>query len=460
MKKLIAIIIVLFCINSCQKNTDSNHLTLNSEETFKAKTQLTEWLYNKKTNDTVNNNFIDSLIKILSNSEIHSTSINKFEYVFYVPLELNNNLNGLSFIYNKRLNLIESCFIAVINPESDRLSSYSTSPLEILSTFYNQRNITFNGSISAYDISRKFLWEIKLRDGQNVYTKKITKENQSLSGNIKSNSINTNDTKALSCTAFYLVTYWSDGSVTRQYIGGFCDNCELLGVLTPTGKMEIKSLCGGGGGGGGSSSPVDKTKDVKNNLKEECLKALVNTLLNSTIENKITQILNRTFGQNSTVTLYFEEDYTIPIEASTQPYVIQGTNDITKIITRINPSKFDENASKEYKTVVIMHEVIHAFLDMNPSMLKNLTQHAFMLNNYVDILSTTLQDFFPSMTTDQANSLALYGLGKDVTNSAAFDEALKKYGFDRNGGTTDYSNLAMQYRFGSLGQLCGTKRGV
>jgi hypothetical protein len=227
--------------------------------------------------------------------------------------------------------------------------------------------------------------------------------------------------------------------------------------MSSKGQMTVQSTCGGGSVGGGSGSNVpNNNNDVKNNLKDPCLKALVNILLQSNIENKITDILNNVFGTGSSINLYFQEDYTITKDANTIPYVIQGTNTLTKIVTNINPNNFDPNASKEYKTAVIMHEIIHAYLDVNPSVLSNMTQHSYMLENYIDILSGSLQNFFPNMTTDQATSLALYGLGPDVINSTAFADALKKYGFDNNGGPTSYARYAQEFEFGGLGEICNS----
>ncbi|PZX60037.1 hypothetical protein LX80_02603 [Hydrotalea sandarakina] len=104
---------------------------------------------------------------------------------------------------------------------------------------------------------------------------------------------------------------------------------------------------------------------------------------------------------------------------------------------------------------MLIHEIVHAYIFTNPEVLNGLTQHAYMLQNYIDGIIGSLQTFFPSLTSQQAASLALGGLGDDITGTQAFADVLTKYGFTTNMNSRDYfAFYSKLYEYGTSGTSC------
>jgi hypothetical protein len=300
--------------------------------------------------------------------------------------------------------------------------------------------------------------------GNNVYLKKITNSN-SRNSNIKvitNSQVNNQTVSYNNCTLYYLVTYWSDGTVDYEYLGSSCigGGCEETKVLSKDSTLFIKSLCADGSGGGGSSGDPANIYDVKNNLKDSCFNSIVNLMINSNLKNTVTNILQNVFGTSKSPNLTFDESSNIvnksgyPIPAQTSPSFDQSTN-ILNLSTKIRLDQFEPSASREYKAAVMIHEIIHANIYIDTTVLKGLTQHAYMLENYVGNISTSLQGFFANLTPKQALSLALGGLSSDLSNTPAFDTVLVKYGFNNISTSTDnYAYFLQKFEYGTIGSQC------
>lgn len=148
-------------------------------------------------------------------------------------------------------------------------------PSSIIHQFYTHKINTFSGNITAFDITNKFLWEMGYKDGLHTYKKKIlnaNKNQQRKTATVRSNS--TSDaaiSNSYSCTAFFLVTYWSNGTIDYQYLGMSCtNNCEQTISINNRSENTIRSNCDGSGGNivyGGSPA----ISDVVSKLKDPCL---------------------------------------------------------------------------------------------------------------------------------------------------------------------------------------------
>lgn len=126
---------------------------------------------------------------------------------------------------------------------------------------YSNQTPNFSGSISAYTIGNKFVFERGFRNGKGNYIKLI-EDNAKTGAVVKTNSIKLTDelpkqVNGNGCTLFYLVTYWSDGTVDRQFLSSICDNgnggCEQTRVISPSSGDVYTTNCDSDNPGGGSN---------------------------------------------------------------------------------------------------------------------------------------------------------------------------------------------------------------
>lgn len=98
---------------------------------------------------------------------------------------------------------------------------------------------------------------------------------------------------------------------------------------------------------------------------------------------------------------------------------------------------------------------MHAYIFTHPEVLNGLTQHAYMLQNYIGGIADALQSFFPSISAQEATSLALGGLGPELVGTPAFNAALTKYGFTTNANSRDFYQFYLKlYEYGTSGTRC------
>lgn len=215
-----------------------------------------------------------------------------------------------------------------------------------------------------------------------------------------------------------------------------------------------------GGARGGSIPPQNSLADVKNNLQNPCFKAIADLMINNNLQNIVTNILQNTFGVGPKINLTFAESTTIvdlngnPVHAQTSSQY-DPVNKIMNVTTYIRLDQFDPAASQEFKASTLIHEIVHAYIFTDTSVLNGLTQHAYMLQNYIDGITGTLQSFFPSLSTQEAASLALGGLKDDIVGTPAFNDALTKYGFTTNANSRDFFQYYLQlFEYGTIGTKC------
>lgn len=457
MKKLLLLSILICTICGCRKIDSSD---FNNSDLIKDKVLL--WMDEQKINDANANSFIDSLKLSAQWQKASATSINNSEYLIYVPVKYNSNLTGLTLIVNKKNEQIETGYLSEIKIK-EVAEIKTVSPQKIILDFYQYKRNGFSGSISAYNITNRFLWEMGYKNGYNTYKKKFGNYSYLINskGSINEVSVNKVHEKLLSqgtnsCTYFYLVTTYSDGSQDWEYLGVSCTggDCEQTKVISKNGEDEIKTFCGGGGG---SSSSSNNTQRIVNSITNPCLRSIVNNIINNNLTNAVNDILTNVFNGLYLNNLTFDESTTIHdlqgniLEAQTSGNfgpTVTGLN----ININLNPNEL-AGASQEYIASVIIHEVVHAELISNGTIL----QHSTMLKSYIDKMAGSLVSFFPNLTVQQALSLSLRGLGEEVQNSPAFDAVLAIYGFNKNNSSTDFfGNYALQFKTGDSGQPCNT----
>ncbi|MDP1844034.1 MAG: hypothetical protein Q8K64_11475 [Sediminibacterium sp.] len=418
--------------------------------------------------------FIDSILKIAHWDKISITTINHSESLIYIPINNVNNNVGLVLIINTIKDEIEEGYLARINFTNKLLNQNSLSA-SIIDQFYKHKINTFSGNITGFDISNKFLWEMGYKNGDNIYKKKIlhaNKNQQKLLSNIKSNSTNDNIVKPTSCTAYFLVTYWSDGSIDYVYLGVTCTNtCEQTISINEKQENIIRSKCGGNSGSGNGGTPsMDK---ISSKLTDDCLKKIVDLILNSSISNSITNVLQNVFSINDKVNITFLQANEVignngyPVPAHTTSDLIYVNGNMNHVVT-LNSGMLN-GSSQEYKAATIIHEIVHITLTVNAANSASAGiappsnyQHYLMLSSYMDEMSQSIKDFFPNLTVEQAKSLSLNGLGS-VTTAPEFDGLIARWGFNNIPNDIQHWNyLNQRHEVGQegYGTLCNNNRGV
>lgn len=166
-------------------------------------------------------------------------------------------------------------------------------------------------------------------------------------------------------------------------------------------------------------------------------------------------MLQNTFGVNDLVNVTFEEanltgsDATADAITGGQKNTGGGISTYDLTIT-FNSSQVN-SASKEFLAETMMHEVFHAYLTANPTVKGNLTQHNYMIQNYVNMEVAQLRQDFPPLSLHDAQSLVLAGYGEiQNTDQTAYNAALAMY----NMTDTDVAATNKKYKSGQTGTHC------
>jgi hypothetical protein len=213
----------VFAFTSCQKHLDKSDDSAFQIENAKLRSSVNKWLDEQKSIKPKAALFIDSIRGSINwNLAKLSPTVSPDYVILYCPISYNRNSSGLIFTITKSDWTIKLGIISEIKFNNGSHDSEA----EIIAKLYSNQTPNFSGSISAYTIGNKFVFERGFRNGQGNYIKMI-EDNAPTAANIKTNSIRlTNEppTKVNGCTLYYLVTYWSDGTVDREFIGSSCDN--------------------------------------------------------------------------------------------------------------------------------------------------------------------------------------------------------------------------------------------
>lgn len=188
------------------------------------------------------------------------------------------------------------------------------------------------------------------------------------------------------------------------------------------------------GGGTPSSPPPTVTNDLTG-----CNGSVVNKLMDKNISNNISKILQDVFNKNDKTNLHFVSS-TNTNGAPAITIVTSGANSTTvNMEIRINPDVLPSDASQDYKASIIIHEIIHAYLDYKKIDYNNqLKQHADLARDYISDIATMLHDAFGT-DTENANALAFGGLKDFATkNPTEYADLLKAK--DLTEGTRDFDS--------------------
>lgn len=169
------------------------------------------------------------------------------------------------------------------------------------------------------------------------------------------------------------------------------------------GNTEDGGYSFGGGGGNQASSDFNdyNYSEIESKLKTPCFNEVLTELKNNNVYGKISEIIQIIDSEKRGL------KYSVIINENTEETdrKLNGLNAyvIGNVIT-LNASGL-KNASKEYIARVIIHEILHVYINNKFQS----TDHQEMLNEYVGEIATFLQTLYKT-DEREAKILALLGL--------------------------------------------------
>jgi hypothetical protein len=203
-------------------------------------------------------------------------------------------------------------------------------------------------------------------------------------------------------------------------------------------ETYLYTTCPGDIIGSGSNSSTNGTindpndqgipRDIDVNIKNACLSSVYEKIAGD-LNNDVTKILMKTFGENSRINLKIIDlsyDGSPAKTFASNPKTKDGIKFIDVKLT-LNTQGLPSN-SQEYIATTILHEIIHAYLDSEGTYVNNqYMQHIEIGENFVDLLRESVQSNF-TLTDKQANSLILNGMGDIMQNKPDYyTELLNHY---------------------------------
>ncbi|MFD1258377.1 hypothetical protein ACFQ3S_16345 [Mucilaginibacter terrae] len=316
---------------------------------------------------------------------------------------------------------------------------------------YKQVPAGFNGQVMFYGLDRRYLTGYDYKNGAITGIIGIAPKQGSTTGVLSSGGkkpllsqvCETYPIYEANCGVNYYMN--SDGSQSEPYY--WCEGSIYVGSVT----ICMETGGGGGGGGGvpgdgggpgnpGSPSPNDcpptatptsvhggKTvwkyrnpcdpeapvedepqTEIKNKVKNPCLKIMVEAVINDNVEGKINSLIQKVFGGNSTLNLTFtdQEALSSTTRDAEEQRILNPAGELIGVDIRLKASTL-AGSSKEYIAATVMHETLHAYMDSQGI---NLDHHNSMAKDYLDTMADDLKGMFPGMTNLVAYSLAWGGL--------------------------------------------------
>jgi hypothetical protein len=188
--------------------------------------------------------------------------------------------------------------------------------------------------------------------------------------------------------------------------------------------------------------------DTIDNLTDPCLRSVAGKLFKNNLTGKIASILNDVFGSTDKVNLTFNQN--TDSSAGASPAQTVGTppsNGMFSATITLNTAQVGES-SQEYKAILMVHEVLHAYMDYSTPYMTQLQQHTAMAQKYVNDIKAFVQGLYPTLSDPDAYAMILNGMA-DVygSNKTAYNAVLATF-------NTSQANYEFQ-RAGLSGTPCG-----
>lgn len=323
---------------------------------------------------------------------------NGIKDILKVPLESNEGIRELIFEKNKD-GLVKK-YILLSFPDSEYWINKINS--------YPHSNISFSdytGSSLKFETNGDFIDGYYYEKGKALNEFKINKANQA---KVKSDDVDCTNPKGP--WIVYCATNGLLGGVTISAPG---NNSAGAGIIP---------LVGGGGPNGGYSLYIS------NKLTTPCIVDAFNKMRAAQFNNAVQNIL-KNFNQSANLAFTIQ-DFSI----SQYPQENAYTDVSAKSITLNNFAL--ANASQEFITKSIYHEILHIYLNVS-----EISDHNIMAKNYVSPIASALMIQYPKLSKEDAASLAWSGL-YDSKAWNKLDPGTQKKIVDTN---AQFKNLNNQY---------------
>ncbi|QKJ31385.1 hypothetical protein HQ865_16980 [Mucilaginibacter mali] len=238
-----------------------------------------------------------------------------------------------------------------------------------------------------------------------------------------------------------------------------CDNGGGGGVYEPpveaesiNGKLVVRGVPPPDSTSNGGT-PCEPVQDIKNKVNDPCLHKMVDSAINRNIEYDASESMKGIFDSNSDFNLTFlDNTLSSTIDGTSQVQhagasIQQGTG--KRIITSMDinitlNSQTLPNASQEYITATILHEVLHSYF-IQAGYIGD--DHDTMFNKYIPWFESALHAIYPQLDNNDLQALAYGGL----LDSQAFKNSTE----GANGNL--YFTINNLYKYGNKGKKCGSQ---
>lgn len=151
--------------------------------------------------------------------------------------------------------------------------------------------------------------------------------------------------------------------------------------------------------------------DIINNVTEPCLKKMVDDAISRDCQNQIADFIRQAFKKTADVNLFFL-DRPLGTDDGITQYSTAGSSVINVRITLNSSPTSLPRGSKEYIAITILHEAIHAWIDMDSKRnVSNSASHEQMTTPAkINLLRDAIKEMYPNMSTQDAIDLAWGGL--------------------------------------------------
>ena len=483
---LFALLLAIIIIHSCKKDNKSTQLTDPAvaqakvwyENTYPMKSSTNGKLTTQSTGNQDLSQWIKpdwqrcSKYKKLGKDviEMPIDPSSKFGSLAHIGGEVTNRAYSRSYFLLLNYGKSYTAYIMMVLADSDYVKNDTS---KISRNTYLKNDADFSGKVIYLTPKGEYLGGNAYRNGQLVIPVSATRQTGNQKVQSTGSSILKPENMVQQCTDWYL-DYYVDGAFWfSQYIGRTCAN------------VDISDGGSGGGGGGGSGTtpppacapaappvqnsidgshltvnfipppdpctpPIVVTQDITDNLKDPCLKTVLGNLKNNNLNGKIADIINDVFGSSDKVNITFNQknDPTDTIPARTVGSGPSGNGTFNAAIT-LNLSRVGEG-SQEFKAIIMVHEVLHAYMDYNTAYKSQLQQHQQMAQKYVNDIKAFVQGLYPTLSDPDAYAMILNGMGDVYNNNQtaynavlhSFNTSQANYEFQRSGlsGTPCSSN--------------------
>lgn len=425
-----ALIVVALLIYSCRKEVHNQNVSKPNTVAVEMK----NWLNSQK---------FDTLTKIAVNKYLNNiqweqaVSITGDSSIVYdlVPVKIDTvakfddsqlTLNKYLVLTKVKGNVTGSALANVVGNKANTESFPA-----LIVNFTHDKQGSFTGTISLGNITGVFKESKTYELGTMTRHSLLQTRDKSTNKTIQS----TNGKVLHDCSAYYWVTYDQyGGTISEEYLFTVCDGnaCNTTAIFGRKATLSLVLNCGGGGGGGGDGEPVVIAATIINNVTDPCLKTTLNTLINNNLSGKIANIINDVFNSSDRVNItfqQFDDPNAKPAKSEMPTYDIR--NQIFNETINLNMAQI-KDASMEFKTIIAVHEILHAYMNYNNQYFQQqFQQHKEIATKYVDDIRTFVQQIYPSMSSNDANAIILNGIA-DVYPKGIKDDAylalLKSYG--------------------------------